>query len=152
MSTNPNPITGLPTSGGTVTGNLTVNGSVTAGSSPGGPFPELVSTAGIAGVALINGTQNILTWTSPNDGQQHRFQLLAERNVTVSETGGQMTLTSTLPGGTVFANVVAAGGSGVSIATLNQIGTVAPNTTVTLAQTSALTAGACQVYGELWAS
>ena len=151
MSTSP-PIVPALSQGGTVTGNLAITGSVNAGSSPGGPFPELVSTAGLTGTPLINGTQNILTWTSPNDGNQHRFQLLAERNVTSAETGGQMTLTSTIPGGTVFANVVAAGGSGVGIASLNQIGTVAPNTTVTLAQTSALTVGACQVYGELWAS
>ena len=150
--------------GGTIPGNLTVNpgnltisGSVTAGSSPGGPFPELVQTTGVGGFALQNGTPTILSWTAPNDGNEHRFLFYGARTVTVAETGGAMVFTYTPPGGgAAIATTVAGGTSGVGTGGLGNVacitGVAAANTVVSLAQSSALTAGACQVNAEIWAS
>lgn len=105
-----------------------------------------------AGFALQNGTPVIVSWTAPNDGQQHYFQFGGSRNVTVLEVGGQITLTFTPPGGAAQVTIViAAGGSGVGDAILNpEIGVIGPGTTVTLQQTSALTSGACMVSAAIW--
>lgn len=145
----------LPLAGGTVAGSLAVTGSVTAGSSPGAPIEELVASTGPAGFALQNATPTILTWNVPNDGNLHRFTFYGTRNVTVAETGGSVALNYTPEGGGAQSLIVAAGGAGVGNGALANSGvgfTVAPGTTVTLTQTAALTAGACQVYAELWGS
>jgi hypothetical protein len=113
---------------------------------------ELQASTGPDGFALQNGTPTILSWTAPNDGQMHRVLLLAGLNVTSDETGGQVKLTLTQPDGstrgpTIFSAAQSAGTQGVI-----QDGLVKAGSTVTLAQSSALTGGAAVVFAELWGS
>lgn len=113
----------------------------------------LLATTGLSGFALQNGTPNILTWTAPNDGQMHRATLSGELVVTSTETGGAVQATITDPGGTVRNRSILNGGLGASFNSVTGNGwTVAPNTTVTVAQSSALTGGAAILYAELWGS
>lgn len=109
-----------------------------------------VGDTGTAGVAKINGTQNILTWTAPNDTNQHRVQVTYEQRVTIAETGGAVTLTFTDPGGNGASRSLEAGGGGVANASATQDVLIAPNTVATLSQSSALTAGATIMWAQLW--
>jgi hypothetical protein len=114
---------------------------------------QLVATTGIAGFALQNATPVIATWTAPNDGNMHRVMALGELIVGSAETGGQISLTITDPGNTVRQRTVWNSGLGAGfqpIAITNY--TIAPGSTVTLAQTAALTAGAAQLWAEVWGS
>lgn len=122
---------------------------------PSSPALQLLAATPVGGVALQNGTPTFLSYTFPNDGLEHRAAVYGSRNVTVAETGGQLTFNVPVPGGGSLANVIAAGGSGVGQGGLSQSGQGYPvpaGATVTVAQTSALTAGACQLYCELWGS
>lgn len=130
-------------SGGT--GAITALAGLTA---LGGWSRQATAPGGTAGTALINGTQTIASWTVPNDGQVHRFLAIMTQHVTSAETGGQMTLSYTMPDGNGNTRVPFASGS----ATGNQInGDVCqPGTTVTYAQTAALTVGATTAWCEIW--
>lgn len=114
---------------------------------------RLVATTGAAGAALANGTPAILTWTAPNDGQLHRIQLISNGYVTAAMTGGAVTLNTVLPNGQAGNPVIYAGGTanpGPLASSVLRL--VEPGSTVTLTQSSALTAGAATVWAELWAS
>lgn len=115
----------------------------------------------VAGVALVNGTPNILTWTAPNDGLLHRALVIGLVDVTTLEVGGQVTLSWTLPNGNAGSSPVAAAGLAAGPqwfgpTTAIAVGMLAlpvkAGTTVTLAQTSALTSGAAVVWAEIWGS
>lgn len=113
--------------------------------------PALVASTGVNGFALQNATPNILTWTAPNDGQMHRVFLNAFIVVGAAQTGGAVTMNTTVPGGVASNPVVFAGGlTGNQSQWFNRL--IAPGTTVTLVQSSAQTAGAATVYAELWAA
>jgi hypothetical protein len=114
---------------------------------------QLVATTGPSGFALQNGTPTILSWAVPNDGNIHTIELNAVLVVSSAETGGLVVLSFVFAGSVAAATpTVFAGGSGVGSANSSVSGMrlVAPGTTVTLAQTSALTAGAAIAYAELW--
>lgn len=109
--------------------------------------------SGPGGTALANGTPTFASWTAPNDGQVHRVVLFSDLIVTSTETGGLVNATYTDPGGTartqaVYAAALAAGynryGQGTFL--------IAPNSTFSLVQGSALTAGAAVMHYELWAA
>ena len=143
----------LPTAGGTVTGNLAVNGTITAGTSPGGPVLELVASTGDAGFALQNGTPTILTWTAPADGNLHRAWIVYNGHVTVAETGGAVNASWTLPDGTgTVSPTLASGTSGVGGGQASCAAMIEPGSTITVKQTSALTVGAATAWAEIWAS
>jgi hypothetical protein len=117
----------------------------------------LQATTGDTGFALVNGTPTILTWTSPNDGNLHRIDIVAALNVTSSVTGGKITYNYTgLDGNNhqpqIFAVNLAAGymypNSNPSPVSL----VVGPNITVTVIQQSAVTAGAAVLYANLYAT
>ena len=126
------------------------------------PYPALggqlalQATTGPFGSGLINGTPIIVTWTAPADGANHRFVFIGTRNVGSLETGGQITLAYSPPGGGTISTVVAAGGSGAGQGSLGNAatitGTLASGATVQLQQTSALTGGSCTVFAEIWGS
>ena len=109
---------------------------------------------------LINvwlGTPSILTWTAPSDGNLHRVLVFAVLHVTSNETGGQCSITVTLPDGTTSQKTVfsAAQNTGVFWPisfSYPQMQLIEAGTTVTVAQTSALTGGASTVWFELWGS
>lgn len=117
------------------------------------PILGLLAATPVAGFALQNGTPNILTWTAPADGQMHRVLVHAGLRVTSAETGGAVTLTVIQPDGSTYAPGAFAGGSGTNATSgFTAMHPVQAGSTVTLAQSSALTAGAAVVWAELWGS
>jgi hypothetical protein len=130
--------------------------SITTGS--GGPFvappgnpPPLQVTPGVSGpltpkamatnVALINGTQDLASWTTPNDGQQHPFLLSVHVSVAAGgETGGAITFNYTV-GASAKAPAVVAGGAAQGEYIVTVAGLADPNTVVKIRQNSAMTVG-----------
>ena len=113
----------------------------------------VASTDLLPGFALQNGTPNIISWTAPNDGQMHRVQVFGVVNTSSGETGGAISLSVKDPAGTTAPHQVHAGGAGVGSSILTALAMcMAPGSTVTLAQSSALTVGAALLFAELWAS
>jgi hypothetical protein len=143
----------------TIDGNLTLNddGSGTYGrliaGNPGTAMLALQATTGSTGYTLVNNTGNIITWTAPNDGVMHRVMLVMNTDVSSSATGGQISISITSPNSASHAPVVLAA-SQTAAYYYNQMAffLVAPNTSVTLQQTTALTAGAALLWAEIWAS
>lgn len=118
-----------------------------------GALMQKAAATAAAGFALQNATPVIVSWTAPADGQPHRVMIITTIDITALETGGQVSATFTAPDGAVqnFNQLFAAGQA--AAAHTNQAGIiVAPGTTVTLSQTSALTAGAALIWAEIWAS
>lgn len=106
------------------------------------------TTSNIRGTALINGTQNLASYTTPADGNAHLVFVAATQTVTSLETGGVVQVTYTSNGQALTAAMFP-GGSAAG--TLVASATVAadPGTTVTLVQSSALTVGAATVTADL---
>lgn len=114
-----------------------------------------VASTGVAGFTKVNGTPNIITWTAPNDGAIHRFLIIASETVTATETGGAVSSTHTAPGGGVQAGVgnIFAGGKAAGTAHQLDGATCQAGSTVTVQQTTALTAGGpTVVWAEIWAA
>lgn len=120
---------------------------------PFGPQFVLAATSGLAGFALINGTQTFAPSAAvPNDGQMHLFYVVVSLQVTSAETGGQVNVQHTDPQGNVHSfQVIAAGqGAGLSVGSSPISRLCAPGTTVSVLQQSALTAGAAVLNYEIW--
>ena len=119
-----------------------------------GPTLALQATTGTAGYALINGTGNIITWTTPNDGALHRVIILGNINVSSAETGGQITATAFDASGAELFLTSDPGGHGTGTkTTFTMLGiTVKANTTVSVLQNTALTVGAATLWAEIWGS
>lgn len=125
-------------------------------------MPVILSAVGVlakqaatptTGYTLVNGTGNVITWTAPNDGQQHRFQITGSLNVTSLETGGEIDLAFTTPDGTAVSGVPLFNsglGAGVSATFFSRL--CKANTTVTVSQAVALSGGAAVAYFEIWGS
>lgn len=115
--------------------------------------PRLVATTGVNGFMLQNATPNILSWTAPNDGNMHRLIVFATLHVTSSETGGKVVLNFTAPDGGTGSNSMTAGGTAAGVFATDVPFCVCAEagTTATLAQATALTAGAAVVWAEIWA-
>ena len=123
----------------------------------GGSGLALQETTGIDGFALTDGTPNILTWTVPDDGALHRFDLAFNGVVTSDLTGGGVNMQCTAPDGETqlyFAIWDANSPSGVHGFESGPPGiiAVAPGTDVTVYQAEAVTAGAATVWPEIWGS
>ena len=113
------------------------------------PGMSLVATTPAAGIALINGTQNILTYTTPNDGNLHTVILACMIHVTTAQTGGAIELLSTI-NGAAFTDSFFAGGGTVGLKN-NHFNVVCdPNTTVTIKQSTAQTAGVATAFIQLF--
>lgn len=110
----------------------------------------LLATTGSSGFSLQNATPTILSWASPNDGNLHRVVLILNGNVTSAETGGAVVLDTTLPGAVSADPQILAGGAGTGPLAGSALRIVAANTTTSLVQSSALTAGAAVIWAELW--
>ena len=121
---------------------------------PQSPVLKLLAATPAAGFALQNGTPNILTWTAPADGKLHRVFLWAMKVVSSAETGGAIGYQWTTPDGSHFSNYgIDVGGNAAGFATQyaqpwNLM--VESGSTITLNQTSALTAGASIEWAEFW--
>lgn len=107
--------------------------------------PAFVARTPAGGFALQNGTPTILSWTAPNDGQEHQAIVAATLTVSAAETGGQVFMRWTSGGvaqvQTAFNPNLAAG------AFYQLVALVDPGTTIHLDQNTALTAGAATVTG-----
>ena len=115
------------------------------------PSAPIVAETSAIGVALIDGTQTILTATVPNDGQCHLVLASMWKDVTTALTGGQTRLQWVVPAGTgvgADTTLTAVGTSGVSTSTTGDT-VVKPGTTVSVLQTTAMTAGAAKVYAKI---
>jgi hypothetical protein len=110
-----------------------------------GANPRTPSAVASGSVALINGTQTIVSYNVPNDGKQHAINLQAFQSVTVAETGGAVSISVTT-GGNTFSPISLFPGGGATGPTRTNFQLAAdPGTTVTVTQSSALTAGAAVV-------
>jgi len=123
-----------------------------SGATPGSPL-QLQAATPQAGYTLVNGTGNIVTWTVPNDGANHRFMLVAMLYVSVNQTGGAVQVTYLMPNGistsqTVFAGAQNVGGHPPPASAWPAV--CAPGQTITVAQSSAQTAGAAIAWIEIW--
>jgi hypothetical protein len=111
-----------------------------------------------AGVALINGTPTMISWTAPNDGAFHRVIVFAEVLVSTSPMeGGEVQLAWTAPYGAntlteTLVNANSAPGSGNAVGGAVATSLVKAGTTVAIKQESALTSGAATLYAEIWGS
>ena len=131
------------------------NGSATADAAAFGQILASQATTGTTGYTLVNGTGNIITWTTPNDGALHRFLIVAGMHVTSTETGGQITASYTLPDGTAATHTMFAAGLTTGDQLLSGVQfmlTVEANTAVTVKQATALTGGAAIMWAEIWGS
>jgi hypothetical protein len=128
--------------------------AVTAVQVNGTALPALVATTGVGGFALQNATPTILSWTTPNDGNMHRYTVFGVLYVTSAQTGGVIQSESALPSGaaTLFRTVVAGANADGEYPFNSACITTGPNQTVTLQQTSAQTAGAATLWAEIWGS
>lgn len=119
-----------------------------------GPLALAVSTA-VAGYTLVNGTGTVLAWTAPADGLLHRFTVMANMHVTSAETSGQgqVTIAFTLPDGFATTHTLFNAGAGTGDNGQASVFTrvVQAGSTVTIAQATALTAGAAVMWAEIWA-
>ena len=124
--------------------------------SPFGSGLQLQAATPVAGFALQNATPNILTWTAPADGANHRAEIIGEVAISSGETGGQIQVQFTDPGGTSRTLQLVNGGlgSGVQVASFagNNSFVVKSGTAVNVNQSSALTGGAATAYLEIWGS
>lgn len=119
-----------------------------------GPAPlQLQATTGVNGFGLQNATPDILTWTAPSDGEQHRATIFASLEVTSAETGGTVVADWTFPSGSGNGIVLAAGGQAAGNNATNPVEVIlGAGTTVTVRQSAALTAGAATIWAEIWGS
>ncbi len=105
------------------------------------------------GVALINGTQTILTVTVPNDGNMHTIvSAWAIKDVSAALTGGAVSISWTPYKGTVQTLTDSASTALVyetNVVFTSAITSLKPGTTVTVKQTTAMTAGAAKVYAKI---
>lgn len=127
------------------TGAVTASAALTA-------LGGLVKQASIilAGFPLVNGTPTILSWTAPNDGIVHIVHLVSAQQVTVAETGGAVAVNFTAPDSVARQFPIFPGGSGAGDQSNVQDFLVAPGSTTSIVQTSALTAGAASYWAQLW--
>lgn len=111
--------------------------------------PVLQAATAVAGYTLVNGTGNIVTWTPPSDSALHMFNVIAVLHVTSAETGGSIQITWSTPDGTSTTTSVFAGGQ-TGVQSFSQQKLCQAGTAVTVAQNTALTAGAAVAWVQLW--
>lgn len=120
---------------------------------PVNPSLRKIASTGLPGFNLINGTQAILAWAVPNDGQLHRLLFIGQLNVTVAETGGQLVVSYTGADNAGHVQNINSGGGGTGFTDFGTFtALVQPGTTVQFSQFTALTAGAAVTWGEIWGS
>ena len=115
----------------------------------------MVATTDVPGFALQNATPNIISWTAPEDSQEHRVIIVTILDVSSATTGGQINFSFTEPSGTVRSGALftASQAAGLHSPTNNVWALILEaGTTVTISQGTAMTAGAATLWAELWGS
>jgi|SRR5215469_4601649 len=119
-------------------------------------YMQIQATTGVTGFALQNATPTVLTWAVPNDGNLHRVMIIGAVVVTSNQTGGNINSSWTPPSGSAHNANIFTGGQTTGTYGLNsvtsQFATIGPNTTVTVTQSSAQSAGAATLWCEIWGS
>lgn len=160
-----------PTLAGDVTGALTANvvAKVPDTALVAGTRITLATTAGKAkisspgtgivtaetsetGVALINGTQTIISAVVPNDGKVHSCSWRVLKTISALLTGGNVVIKWFPVPITTRTFAMSATGVGLTAADSNTHSTshlLRPGTTITVTQTTAMSAGAAKVYGKI---
>jgi hypothetical protein len=114
---------------------------------------SLITATSLAGYALVNGTGTIISWAVPNDGKLHRFMVFASMDIATTETGGTIAVVFTSPGNSpVTYGIMSPGqaaGWNFSIASFPPTFAKA-GTTVSVSQSTALTAGSATMQAEIW--
>lgn len=121
-------------------------------SSTGGSSGIVTAETSSTGVALINGTQTILSATVPNDGKVHQLIATSKKVITTALTGGDVATSWTQPPGTASTLALpstSVGTTYTSTTVLSKGSLLKPGTTVTFRQTTAMTAGAAKVYAKI---
>lgn len=121
----------------------------------------LQATTGYTGYTLINGTGTIVSWTAPNDGALHRFEIFARLIVSSNLTGGAIFAGNggtVLTGGTINSGAFlwsanqGAGDYFLTKTSLGVSGILGPAEQIYIKQSTAITGGAAILYAEIWAS
>jgi hypothetical protein len=115
--------------------------------------PAVQTQTAVAGFALQNATPTLLTWTAPNDGAMHLVTVYGSVRVSVAQTGGAIGITATDPGGNALTPALDTGGhaTGQFSFTARTL-LVQAGSTVTVAQTSAMTAGTALAWAAIVAA
>jgi hypothetical protein len=127
--------------------NWTAEQLISAGTLTGLTGMSLQATTGSAGVALINGTQSVLSWTAPTDGNLHVISWSILLHVTSAETGGSM---ATGISGLYTSGNISSGGIGIGWSQFGGTATLPSGDTWAITQSTALTAGAAIAYAQIW--
>lgn len=106
----------------------------------------------LAGFALQDGTPGIISWAVPDDGKLHRFTYFASMSIGSDQDGGDVDVGWFAPDGSEQGFTVFSGGQGAGQNfSQTALGIICgPGTTVTIAQTTALTGGAATLWAEIW--
>jgi hypothetical protein len=104
--------------------------------------------ASVTNFALQNATPNILTYTTPNDGQYHIITIVGLLIVNTVEAGGQINFSVGGNPGILFASNKAVGTYNIPD-TINMM-LAGPNASVLVSQATALTSGAANIDLEVW--
>jgi hypothetical protein len=134
----------------TVGAGVVGSGIAGAGKAPAGTVSKLAGTpaAGYAYTAGINTT--IATFTTPNDGKMHHFQLAWTIVAgAAGTTGGAIRLIYTSGGQQNFTSINAGGLTDNDYLEGSFVATIDPNTTVTLQQQTALSAGSATMFATM---
>jgi hypothetical protein len=124
---------------------------VSGGSPAWQPGFTLQAQTAAAGVSLINGTQTLASWTTPNDGNIHHFIATAYVYATSTMTGGQINNAFTdLAGNAASWSFISGGVAAGGWSSDYMILMCKANTTVTITQSTAMTAGAAKCWAEIW--
>jgi hypothetical protein len=126
------------------------------GDYPFGAIPPLGQQAATpaAGYPLANGTGNVLSWTPPNDGKQHRALIFGSMSITSPETGGAIEVQFNTPDGATYAYTLFGGsqGDGFNYNIFSLPVVVEGGQPVTVLQATALTVGTAVLWAEIWGS
>lgn len=114
---------------------------------------SLQAATPVGGFALVNGTPVILSWTPPNDGKVHRFMVIGHIIATGVPAGGQINANFTCPDGTgANRDLVSGYGAGFVDWFTHGLWCCQAGQPVQVQEQSALTAGAAQIWAEIWGS
>lgn len=111
----------------------------------------MVASTPVAGFALQNATPIILSWTAPADGLNHSVFIPCSLAVSAAETGGLIVAATVAPDGTTGQSTLESAGQGIGQHPGQIAAVIKPGSTVTVQQTSALTAGAATLWAQMWA-
>jgi hypothetical protein len=109
---------------------------------------QLQAQVPVAGYVMQNASVDVTTWNVPNDGQEHRFLVVATLTVTVTEVGGAVVVNWTAPDGTVSAGITAIAGGKAAGLFQGTVGGQCLAGTVVAVHQAALTGGAAKLWAD----